>query len=102
MPRSVVSGVQQLAPGSPNCSRSNRFTSAQLLIRILGSSFDNFGELIDGPVTGSASNTIRSAVPFFGAAGALPAASPASVATPPGTAVAGRKRSTRAGTPAAD
>jgi hypothetical protein len=38
IPRSVVSGVQQLAPGSPNCCKANKLTSARLLTRIFDSS----------------------------------------------------------------
>src|SRR5258708_2585658 len=89
MSRAFVSGVQQL---TPNWSRLSSRISSQLLIRIFGRSLVNFGELIVGPVTGSASNMIRIAVPFFRLPGGFPAASPTVAAEPPGTAADDRKR----------
>src|SRR5271165_1695948 len=84
MPRSVLSGVQQFAPGSVNCSK---------LIMIVGRLLVSVGSAAVGPVTGSAWKMMLSVAPLRGTAGGLPATSPGLVDAPPGTAVAEMKRS---------
>src|SRR5271166_3248237 len=93
MPRSVLSGVQQFAPGSVNCSKLSKFTSTQLLIMIVGRLLVSVGSAAVGPVTGSAWKMMLSVAPLRGTAGGLPATSPGLVDAPPGTAVAEMKRS---------